>query len=198
MANYNRISETVFNKAKALLNAGKTPLETANYCGISRTCAGKIRNTETFSEWVANTAKRVGKTTDENAITRTKITENIFRAVKIILNDGRGTAEAAEIMGISRNSVLRISKANNYVEYVNNTYMDGLKQKPEGKPEGKPETEKTPETGGKTIVVQASHYMLEEQKRTNELLASISKKLAFIVEELGCNKPEGQNANAEQ
>ena len=193
MANYNRISETVFNKAKALLNAGKSPLETANYCGISRTCAGRIRNTETFSEWVANTAKRVGKTTDENAITRTKITENIFRAVKIILDDGRGTAEAAEIMGISRNSVLRIAKANNYVEYVNNTYIDGLKQKPEGKPE----TEKTPETGGKTIVVQASHYMLEEQKRTNELLASISKKLAFIVEELGCNKPEGTGENAE-
>ena len=193
MANYNRISETVFNKAKALLNAGKSPLETANYCGISRTCAGRIRNTETFSEWVANTAERVGKTTDENAITRTKITENIFRAVKIILNDGRGTAEAAEIMGISRNSVLRIAKANNYVDYVNNTYIDGLKQKPEGKPE----TEKTPETGGKTIVVQASHYMLEEQKRTNELLASISKKLAFIVEELGCNKPEGTGENAE-
>lgn len=193
MANYNRISETVFNKAKALLNAGKTPLETANYCGISRTCAGKIRNTETFSEWVANTAKRVGKTTDENAITRTKITENIFRAVKIILDDGRGTAEAAEIMGISRNSVLRIAKANNYVEYVNNTYIDGLKQKPEGKPE----TEKTTETGGKTIVVQASHYMLEEQKRTNELLSSISKKLAFIVEELDCAKPEGTEENAE-
>lgn len=193
MANYNRISETVFNKAKALLNAGKTPLETANYCGISRTCAGIIRNTETFSEWVANTAKRVGKTTDENAITRTKITENIFRAVKIILDDGRGTAEAAEIMGISRNSVLRIAKANNYVEYVNNTYIDGLKQKPEGKPE----TEKTTETGGKTIVVQASHYMLEEQKRTNELLSSISKKLAFIVEELDCAKPEGTEENAE-
>lgn len=193
MANYNRISETVFNKAKALLNAGKTPLETANYCGISRTCAGRIRNTETFSEWVANTAERVGKTTDENAITRTKITENIFRAVKIILNDGRGTAEAAEIMGISRNSVLRIAKADNYVEYVNNTYIDGLKQKPEGKPE----TEKTPETGGKTIVVQASHYMLEEQKRTNELLSLISKKLAFIVEELDCTKPEGTGENAE-
>lgn len=193
MANYNRLSETVFNKAKALLNAGKTPLETANYCGISRTCAGRIRNTENFSEWVKNTAERVGKTTDENAITRTKITENIFRAVKIILNDGRGTAEAAEIMGISRNSVLRIAKADNYVEYVNNTYIDGLKQKPEGKPE----TEKTPETGGKTIVVQASHYMLEEQKRTNELLSSISKKLAFIVEELGCVKPEGTGENAE-
>ena len=35
-----------------------------------------------------------------------------------------------------------------------------------------------------TIVVQASHYMLEEQKKTNELLTLISNKLSFIVDEL--------------
>lgn len=35
-----------------------------------------------------------------------------------------------------------------------------------------------------TIVVQASHYMLEEQKKTNELLTCISNKLAAIVSDL--------------
>ena len=35
-----------------------------------------------------------------------------------------------------------------------------------------------------TIVVQASHYMLEEQKKTNELLTVISNKLAMIITDL--------------
>ena len=34
------------------------------------------------------------------------------------------------------------------------------------------------------VTIQATHYMEEQQKRTNELLTIISNKLAFIVDEL--------------
>ena len=35
-----------------------------------------------------------------------------------------------------------------------------------------------------TVTVQATHYMMQEMKRTNELLELISRKMAFIVESL--------------
>ena len=45
-----------------------------------------------------------------------------------------------------------------------------------------PATAKVPDR--QTIIVQASHYMLEEQKITNELLKVISNKLLYLVEQL--------------
>ena len=35
-----------------------------------------------------------------------------------------------------------------------------------------------------TVTIQATHYMMQEMKRTNELLELISRKMAFIVDQL--------------
>ena len=43
-----------------------------------------------------------------------------------------------------------------------------------------------------TVTIQATHYMMEEMKKTNELLTLLNAKLAFIVEELaGCKTGGG-------
>ena len=35
-----------------------------------------------------------------------------------------------------------------------------------------------------TVTIQATHYMMQEMKRTNELLELISRKMAYIVDQL--------------
>ena len=89
MASYNRLSEDVFMKAKALLNVGKTPLEVANFCGIARTTANRIKNTKSYADWLYDVSNRGSNaeepTEGKQKITRTKITQNIYNAVKLIM-----------------------------------------------------------------------------------------------------------------
>ena len=35
-----------------------------------------------------------------------------------------------------------------------------------------------------SVTIQATHYMMQEMKKTNELLELISRKLTFIVDQL--------------
>ena len=49
-------------------------------------------------------------------------------------------------------------------------------------PEAKQETVKV--VHEQSVTIQATHYMMEELRRTNELLTLISNKLAFVVDQL--------------
>ena len=52
------------------------------------------------------------------------------------------------------------------------------------------QTPAAPQVMNPTVIrLEATHYMMEEMKRTNELLTCISAKLAFIVDEL-CGVPQ--------
>lgn len=199
MAMYNRLSEAMFMKAKALLNAGKTPLEVANFCGMARTTATRIKNTATYEDYLNDISERCNKEkapAEGKKITRTKITQNIYNAVKLILKGGSGIKEAADVMGISVNSVRRIGKSENYVEYVNIAYMNGAMRYKTPKEEAPKAVEPTPQTvepetaegqqipRKQTIIVQTTWQMTQEMKRQNELLEGISNKLACIVQDL--------------
>ena len=202
MAVYNKVSEDVFMKARALFDAGKTPLEVANFCRFGRETASKISKTKTYADWLANTAERTAKEKErqdvepKTGITRTRITENIYNAVKLILKGGAKTAEAAQVMGISTNSVLRIKDSDSYEKYVNLAYMNGsarYRNQEQAKPEPpKPEAPAQVVEHKQTVTVQATWQMTQEMRKTNELLASISSKLAFIVEELTGKTPNAK------
>ena len=193
MASYNKLSEDVFMKAKALLDAGKTPLEVANFCGLARTTATRIKNTKSYADWLYDVSNRGSKaeahTEGKQKITRTKITQNIYNAVKLIMKGGSGVKEAADVMGISVNSVRRIDKSENYVEYVNMAYMNGAMRYKTPKQEEPPQAETEMAEGQQiprkqTIIVQATWQMTQEMRKTNELLELLNNKLAFIVDEL--------------
>ena len=200
MANYNKLSEEMFMKAKALLDAGKTPLEVANFCGLARTTATRIRNTECYADWLYDVSNRGIKTEvpteGKQKITRTRITQNIYNAVKLIMKGGSDVKEAADVMGISVNSVRRINKSESYSEYVNLAYMNGAMryktpkqeeppQAVEPVPQAETETAEGQQIPRKqTIIVQTTWQMTQEMRRTNELLELLNNKLAFIVDEL--------------
>ena len=130
-------------------------------------------------------------------IKRTRITENIYNAVKLILRGGAKMTEAATAMGISVNSVHRINKANTYDEYVNMAYMNGSaryrEQEKEEQAKKQPQDSAREKSEAKTVVT-VPWQVTQEMRKTNELLESISRKLAFIVDELtGTPGSKGDN-----
>lgn len=118
-----------------------------------------------------------------------RITENVFNGVKLMLKGGASQKNAADYAGISTNTVNRIAKSADYDAYCNYAYANGRNAYPGSREamqeDAKPKTE--------TVVrVEATHYMMVEMQKANEMLKMISAKLAFIVDELcGTGKKEG-------
>jgi len=123
-----------------------------------------------------------------------KIDQSKFKAIKILLNGGATIREAAEYMQVSSATISYIRNAETYEEYKNTIAAKSranrkAAQKPQ---ETKPQTTATPVMNPTVIRVEATHYMMEEMRKTNELLKTISAKLAFVVDELcGTGKKEG-------
>ena len=130
---------------------------------------------------------------------KTKIDQKRFDAVKIMIDSGAVSSEIEKYMGISAWSVTAIKKAATYDEYKNMLAAIALERKKK-KESKKAEDSKhvsiqehhpndhEPKKEPTSINVMKENYQLsrlyDEQRKTNELLTSISSKLAFIVEEL--------------
>ena len=136
-----------------------------------------------------------------------KVTENKFKAIKILLQSGAKYQEISETMEVSKVVIGIVKNAETYEEYKHKMYLTSgayrkkmaaeAKAKEEEKIRAEKEAEqKTAEKEKakgegvsvvehrQTVTIQATHYMMEEMKKTNELLTAISSKLAFIVESL--------------
>lgn len=130
---------------------------------------------------------------------KAKVDENKFRAVKILLEGGATWEEAAKFMNLSVATIGRIAQSESLQEYKSLTalrnmqYRESAKKKQTETKKEEPKTEPVKVVHEQHVTVQASHFMLEEQKKTNELLTIISKKLAFIVDELCGVKVDNQN-----
>lgn len=135
-----------------------------------------------------------------------KVTETMFNAVRTLLKGGATLKECSEYMGISTSAISLIKNSETYEEYKHKMYLQSgsYRKKMAAIEKAKQkEAEKVAKEVGavpasdlvkkepeqvvehrQTVVVQASHYMLEEQKKTNELLELISKKLGRIIDDL--------------
>ena len=109
------------------------------------------------------------------------VTESLFNIVKTLMKGGASGKTCAEYVGVSEHTISIIKNSEDFEDYKRKT---SVKKRKNVAQQATSETEQQGVENRQTIIVQASHYMLEEQKRTNELLAYISNKLAFIVEEL--------------
>jgi len=122
-----------------------------------------------------------------------KITEKLFKAVKIMLEGGATYEEVKDYLGVSLQTCARIKHSENYADYKNVLAAMAVKNKgyKQAKANPKPVEEKPVEEKPVQVVehrqnvtIQATHYMMQEMQKTNELLKEISNKLAFIVEQL--------------
>ena len=102
-----------------------------------------------------------------------KMTEKTFTAAKMLFKGGATVKEVSELLEIGASTAGRI-KANETFEDYQKAVSDHT---------WTPNARK-PQEVKQTITVQATHYMMQELQKMNELLTGISAKLAFIVDEL--------------
>ena len=134
----------------------------------------------------------------------TKMTDKLFRAVKIMIAGGATSTEISEYFNISLSSISRVRQAETFQEYRVMQAATYGKRKPaktqdapkqpevvipaaqQNPPMQQPTPAQQPQVveHRQTVTIQATHYMMQEMKRTNELLELISRKMAFIVDQL--------------
>lgn len=146
-----------------------------------------------------------------------KVTKEKYDVIKILLKGGATVQEAADFVKLSTITIYAVRNSESFEEYEQIAIAKKIERKKrmaamkakeyekkedpkpevkqevkqEVKPEVKPEE---PKPVNPTVVkIEATHYMMQEMQRTNELLKLISNKLAFIVDEL-----TGVKTNAEQ
>lgn len=110
-----------------------------------------------------------------------KLTESRYNAIKILLENGATIDEAAKYMKCHRNTVLRINKSETFEEYTQIVTEMNTKRNQVAAINAKQEEQKPQ---GHTVTIQANFLMMEEMRKTNELLTAISNKIAYIVEQL--------------
>lgn len=133
-----------------------------------------------------------------------KVTKEKYDVIKILLKGGATVQEAADFVKLSTITVYAVRNSETFEEYEQIAIAKKIERKkrmaamkakeyekqedpkPEVKPEDKPEVkQEEPKPANPTVVkIEATHYMMQEMQRTNELLKGISAKLAFIVDEL--------------
>ena len=132
---------------------------------------------------------------------KVKVTSGVFNAIKLMLKGGAAVKECSEFMNISTRTVSMIKVAETYEEYKNMIFVKNNKRRwptkktepEEKKQEFSPVQDQPVQVveHRQSVTIQATHYMMEEMKKTNELLTTISAKLAFIVDELTGVKSNG-------
>ena len=110
------------------------------------------------------------------------ITPSVFKAVKILLKSGATQKEVAEYMSISEASVQKIKASEDYDDYkrIVNAWWAKKKAAEEKEPEKGPQIIEHRQN----VTIQATHYMMEKMKKTNELLTLINNKLGAIIDDL--------------
>lgn len=135
---------------------------------------------------------------------KTVIDQEMFSVIKILIKSGETHAKIAEYMKVSTATVHRIRASETYEEYRNIMKAMAAQKKQKYAKEHKKEESAPVQTDAvpvqpepqvqvvehrQSIKIEATHYMMTEMQKTNELLALISNKLAFIVDELTGNVP---------
>lgn len=101
------------------------------------------------------------------------LSEKTFTTAKILFKGGATAKQVSEGLGIGISTAGRIKANETYEDY----------QKAATSHTWTPKAEKQQEVR-QTVTIQATHYMMQELQKMNELLTGISAKLAFIVDEL--------------
>ena len=130
----------------------------------------------------------------ELSMAYTKMTRQRFNAMKILFNSGAKNKEVSDAFGVSMGYASMVKASESFEEFENKRYLQTHKASKKAQAKEEPvKAETEPEENNpdqqvvehrQTVVVQASHYMLEEQKKTNELLALINNKLGAIIDDL--------------
>lgn len=111
------------------------------------------------------------------------LTYKKYNAIRILLQSGEEIDAIAETLVCRRETVLLVKRCETYEQYK----QESVSLKAIAKA-AKAKKDNAPTAAGMNISqikIEATHYMMEELKKNNELLTLISNKLTAIMDELG-------------
>ena len=132
-----------------------------------------------------------------------KVTQSVFDAVKTCLKNGNTIAETAKFMKLSQLTVCKINRSENYADYKNMRKTECEKKKAQNaakkhmakakgvQPETVNDVHAEPNVSEQpvkviheqSVTIQATHYMMQEQQKTNEFLKLMSNKMSACYDE---------------
>lgn len=112
-----------------------------------------------------------------------------YSAIRILLESGETVENIATAFNCKKETVYLVKKCDTYDQYKQeSSSLKFLHKASKKQNNDAPAPNAQPAMNISQIKIEASHYMMEELKRNNELLTLIGNKLTAIMEELGCMK----------
>lgn len=114
-----------------------------------------------------------------------RVDETLFTAIKSLLNAGATYADVNKFYGVCTHTAQFVKKADSFDDYKR-IVAEKVAKNNANKAKRVTQPVVTPQVveHKQTVTVQATWAMMEEMKKTNELLKLISNKLVYIVEQL--------------
>ena len=110
-----------------------------------------------------------------------------YNAIRILISSGENVDVIAETFNCKRETVLLVKKCSTYEQYKQEfsavKFIAKSRKQQETKAQQQPAPQPALNVG--QVKIEATHYMMEELRKNNELLTLISNKLTAIMEELG-------------
>ena len=111
------------------------------------------------------------------------LTFSKYNAIRILLESGEEVDAIVEAFGCKKETVLLVKRCETYERYKQECNVLKFQAKAK-KQQNRTNTGNTGLNVGQ-IKIEATHYMMEELRKNNELLTLISNKMTAIMEELG-------------
>ena len=112
-----------------------------------------------------------------------------YNAIRILIESGETVENIAASMNCKKETVYLVKRCETYEKYKQeSTSLKFLNKAKNKQNDAKHEPKTQAVMNVSQIKIEATHYMMEELRKNNEILTLISNKLAAIMEELGCMK----------
>ena len=175
-----KMTDKLFRAVKIMIAGGATSTEISEYFNISLSSISRVRQAESFQEYRVMQAATYGKRKPAKTQDAPKQSEQLNPAAQQNPMEQQNSAAQQPPLALQNSAQQQNPSTQKPVTFhqLPLTPQNPLVQQPAPAPQPQVVEHR------QTVTIQATHYMMQEMKRTNELLELISRKMAYIVDQL--------------
>ena len=172
-----KLNEKTFRAVKLMTAGGANIAEIAECFAISSSTVSRIRTSESYEDYCSLRAAEYDQRKQERA-------EKARKAAEQAAEQAAATVAVPRACAAPQLRAFAVSQLQQPVQPQ--TYGASQTQQSQAYAAPQPAQPTQPQVveHRQTVTIQATHYMMQEMKKTNELLELISRKLTFIVDQL--------------
>ena len=168
-----KLTEKTFRAVKLMTAGGANIAEIAEFFDISSSTVSRIRTSESYEDYCSLRTEEYGKRKLERVEKARKAAEQVAATVAV-----------PQACAAPQPRAFAVPQLQQPVQ--SQAYGASQTQQPQAYAAPQPAQPTQPQVveHRQSVTIQATHYMMQEMKKTNELLELISRKLTFIVDQL--------------